>query len=141
MIYKLAGTCVTLCALINSPLFAAGGAIPQPPQVTSTERVSFVADGTIRFDNSARTRSVPRIAAPGGRKRGHHCSLRRHQPGGVRSARLRNPSGQNHMGARGTLYRVTSITLAVHASRRGGGSVLETVPAKTAPAVPAPAKK
>lgn len=52
MIYKLAGTCVTLCALINSPLFAAGGAIPQPPQVTSTERVSFVADGTIRFDKS-----------------------------------------------------------------------------------------
>ena len=39
------------------------------------------------------------------------------------------------------LFIVTSITLAVHASRRGGGSVLETVPAKTAPPVPGPAKK
>jgi len=39
------------------------------------------------------------------------------------------------------LFIATSITLAVHASRSGGGSVLENVPAKTAPAVPAPAKK
>ena len=41
----------------------------------------------------------------------------------------------------GLLFIITSITLAVHASRTGGGSVLESVPAKTAPAVPAPAKK
>ena len=41
----------------------------------------------------------------------------------------------------GAIFIVTSITLAVHASRRGGGSVLENVPAKTAPAAPAPAKK
>ncbi len=41
----------------------------------------------------------------------------------------------------GAIFIATSITLAVHASRTGGGSVLERVPAKTAPAVPAPAKK
>jgi preprotein translocase subunit SecG len=41
----------------------------------------------------------------------------------------------------GVLFIATSITLAVHASRMGGGSVLENVPAKSAPAVPAPAKK
>src|ERR1700689_3809879 len=41
----------------------------------------------------------------------------------------------------GLLFIVTSITLAVHASRVGGGSVLETAPAKSAPAVPAPLKK
>jgi preprotein translocase subunit SecG len=39
------------------------------------------------------------------------------------------------------LFIITSITLAVHASRSGGGSVLENVPSKTAPAAPAPAKK
>ena len=39
------------------------------------------------------------------------------------------------------IFIATSITLTVHASRSGGGSVLENVPAKTAPAVPAPAKK
>jgi preprotein translocase subunit SecG len=41
----------------------------------------------------------------------------------------------------GALFIATSITLAVHASRVSGGSVLESVPAKTAPAVPAPGKK
>ena len=41
----------------------------------------------------------------------------------------------------GALFIVTSITLAVHASRTSGGSVLESVPAKTAPAVPMPVKK
>jgi preprotein translocase subunit SecG len=41
----------------------------------------------------------------------------------------------------GALFIVTSITLAIHASRTGGGSVLESVPGKTAPAIPAPAKK
>jgi len=41
----------------------------------------------------------------------------------------------------GLLFMITSITLAVHASRVGGGSVLETAPAKSAPAVPAPLKK
>ena len=39
------------------------------------------------------------------------------------------------------LFIITSITLAVHASRTGGGSVLENVPSKTAPAIPKPAKK
>jgi preprotein translocase subunit SecG len=37
----------------------------------------------------------------------------------------------------GALFMITSITLAVHASRSGGGSVLESVPAKTLPATPA----
>jgi len=41
----------------------------------------------------------------------------------------------------GALFVATSITLYVHASRSGGGSVLENVPAKTAPVVPGPAKK
>ena len=41
----------------------------------------------------------------------------------------------------GAIFLATSITLAVHASRIGGGSVLENVPAKSAPAVPAPTKK
>lgn len=36
----------------------------------------------------------------------------------------------------GAVFIFTSITLAVHASRVGGGSVLDNVPAKTAPAVP-----
>jgi preprotein translocase subunit SecG len=35
------------------------------------------------------------------------------------------------------LFIATSITLAVHASRTSSGSVLENVPAKTAPAAPA----
>jgi preprotein translocase subunit SecG len=39
------------------------------------------------------------------------------------------------------IFIATSITLTVHASRTSGGSVLETVPARSAPAVPAPAKK
>jgi preprotein translocase subunit SecG len=39
------------------------------------------------------------------------------------------------------IFIITSITLAVHASRAGGGSVLENVPVKTAPAVPVPVKK
>jgi preprotein translocase subunit SecG len=41
----------------------------------------------------------------------------------------------------GAVFIATSITLAIHASRGGGGSVLEKVPAKSAPAVPAPVKK
>jgi len=39
------------------------------------------------------------------------------------------------------IFIVTSITLAVHASRVGGGSVLENVPVKSAPAIPGPANK
>ena len=39
------------------------------------------------------------------------------------------------------IFIVTSITLTVHATRTGGGSVMENAPVKTAPAVPAPAKK
>jgi len=41
----------------------------------------------------------------------------------------------------GAIFIATSITLAVHASRTAGGSVLQNVPAKSAPAIPAPAKK
>jgi preprotein translocase subunit SecG len=41
----------------------------------------------------------------------------------------------------GAIFIATSITLAVHASRVSGGSVLENAPVKSAPAVPAPAKK
>jgi preprotein translocase subunit SecG len=39
------------------------------------------------------------------------------------------------------IFIATSIALTVHASRTAGGSVLETVPTRSAPAVPAPAKK
>jgi preprotein translocase subunit SecG len=41
----------------------------------------------------------------------------------------------------GAIFIATSITLAIHASRGGGGSMLENAPARSAPAVPAPAKK
>ncbi|HTS68009.1 MAG TPA: preprotein translocase subunit SecG [Terriglobia bacterium] len=41
----------------------------------------------------------------------------------------------------GAIFFATSITLAIHSSRGGGGSVLENVPTKSAPAVPGPAKK
>ena len=41
----------------------------------------------------------------------------------------------------GAVFLVTSMTLHIHANRGGGGSVLERVPVKTAPAVPAPPKK
>src|SRR5208283_2802006 len=37
----------------------------------------------------------------------------------------------------GLVFIITSITLAIHASRAGGGSVLEKVPVKSAPATPA----
>jgi preprotein translocase subunit SecG len=39
------------------------------------------------------------------------------------------------------IFIVTSVTLAVHASRRSTRSVLENTPVKTAPVTPAPAKK
>jgi preprotein translocase subunit SecG len=39
------------------------------------------------------------------------------------------------------LFITTSIILTVHSSRISGGSVLENVPAKSAPAVPGPTKK
>ncbi|MGD1157558.1 MAG: preprotein translocase subunit SecG [Terriglobia bacterium] len=41
----------------------------------------------------------------------------------------------------GAIFIATSVTLAVHASRGGTGSMLENAPAKTAPVAPAPAKK
>ena len=41
----------------------------------------------------------------------------------------------------GLIFVVTSITLYLHAQRAGGGSVLENVPAKSATAIPTPAKK
>jgi preprotein translocase subunit SecG len=46
--------------------------------------------------------------------------------------------------ALGIIFIATSIALAIHASNPSGGSVLENIPAKTAPATPAapaPAKK
>lgn len=39
------------------------------------------------------------------------------------------------------MFIFTSVTLAVHASRGGAGSIMEHAPVKTAPAVPAPVKK
>jgi preprotein translocase subunit SecG len=39
------------------------------------------------------------------------------------------------------IFIITSITLAVHASKRTTNSVLENTPAKTAPVTPGPAKK
>jgi len=39
------------------------------------------------------------------------------------------------------IFITTSITLTVHASRAGGGSMLEHAPVKSAPAVPAPRTK
>jgi preprotein translocase subunit SecG len=39
------------------------------------------------------------------------------------------------------LFVVTSVTLAVHASKGAGGTLLEHAPAKTAPATPGPASK
>jgi preprotein translocase subunit SecG len=39
------------------------------------------------------------------------------------------------------IFIITSVTLAVHASRGGAGSLLENAPVKTAPAIPAPVKK
>jgi preprotein translocase subunit SecG len=41
----------------------------------------------------------------------------------------------------GALFIATSITLAIHASRTAGGSLLQTVPTRSAPVTPAPAKK
>jgi len=39
------------------------------------------------------------------------------------------------------IFIMTSITLAVNASRAGGGSLLENAPVKSAPTVPLPRKK
>jgi len=41
----------------------------------------------------------------------------------------------------GAIFIVTSITLAISASRRTSSPVMENAPARTAPAAPAPAKK
>ena len=41
----------------------------------------------------------------------------------------------------GAIFIITSITLAVYATRGGTGSILEKSPAQTAPQTPAPAKK
>jgi preprotein translocase subunit SecG len=41
----------------------------------------------------------------------------------------------------GAIFIATSITLAVHASKRTTQSVLDNTPAKTAPVTPGPAKK
>ena len=39
------------------------------------------------------------------------------------------------------IFMVTSITLAIWATKSSGGSILDSSPAKSAPAAPAPAKK
>ena len=39
------------------------------------------------------------------------------------------------------IFIATSIILTVHATRTGGGSILENAPVKSAPAIPGPAKK
>jgi len=41
----------------------------------------------------------------------------------------------------GVIFVVTSVALAIWATKRSSGSVLENAPAKTAPQNPAPAKK
>ncbi len=58
-------------------------------------------------DHTSRNTTRPNLppahrssAPPRGRKRGHHRGFRGDEPGGLRSAGLGNPSGQNHMGAR-----------------------------------------
>jgi hypothetical protein len=52
MTYKLAASCIALCAIATAPLTADGETIQRPQQVSSTERVSFAPGGTIRFNNS-----------------------------------------------------------------------------------------
>ena len=41
----------------------------------------------------------------------------------------------------GVVFMVTSVSLAIYASKHSSQSVMETAPAKTAPVTPAPAKK
>ena len=41
----------------------------------------------------------------------------------------------------GAIFIATSIALAIHASKGGGGSLMERTPTRSAPAAPAPAKK
>ncbi len=41
----------------------------------------------------------------------------------------------------GAIFIVTSVTLAVYASRHTSGGLLQNMPAKSAPATPGPAKK
>ncbi len=41
----------------------------------------------------------------------------------------------------GAIFMVTSITLAVYASKHTSGGLLQNMPAKSAPATPGPAKK
>ena len=52
MNYKLAASCIALCAIAGSSLLAVDQSIRRPGQVSTTDRVSFAAGGTIRFDNS-----------------------------------------------------------------------------------------
>ncbi len=41
----------------------------------------------------------------------------------------------------GAIFMVTSVTLAVYASKHTSGGLLQNAPTKSAPAVPGPAKK
>lgn len=41
----------------------------------------------------------------------------------------------------GTIFMVTSVTLAIWATKHTSGSVMENTPVKTAPQMPAPTKK
>ncbi len=43
--------------------------------------------------------------------------------------------------ALGTIFVVTSVTLAIWATKHGGGSMMENAPAKSAPQNTAPSKK
>jgi hypothetical protein len=52
MTYRLTASYIALCAFATASLPAAGESIQRPQQVSSTERVSFVPGGTIRFNNS-----------------------------------------------------------------------------------------
>jgi len=52
MTYKLAASCVVLCALAGTDLLSAAETIQRPMLVTSTEHVSLAPGGTVRFDRS-----------------------------------------------------------------------------------------
>jgi hypothetical protein len=52
MTYKRVASCIALCTISITPLFAAEVAIRRPEQTLTTERVNFAPGGTIRFDKS-----------------------------------------------------------------------------------------
>lgn len=52
MTYKLAASCITLCAVAGTMVLLAEVSVQRPVQESKTERVSFAPGGTIRFSNS-----------------------------------------------------------------------------------------